>query len=221
MYPAVATAKHRGTPVDTSAACSVLAAWDGKNNLDSVGGHIWREFWRNTGGPLPIATPIDDLLWLTPFSASDPVNTPASLNVLNPIVATAFADGIQKVLDSSFELDTPMGQIQHSGVHDSIIPIFGGEGFEGSFTIANARSGGLEEDGYNITYGNSYIQTVTWDNAGNPVAEGFITYSQSADPASPYYKNMTEAYSAKQWIKFPYLEADIAADTVETLNLSE
>ncbi|WP_339674782.1 penicillin acylase family protein [uncultured Zhongshania sp.] len=210
-----------GASVDTSAACSVLATWDGKNNLDSVGGHIWREFWRNTGGPLPIATPIDDLLWLTPFSASDPVNTPASLNVLNPIVATAFADGIQKVLDSSFELDTPMGQIQHSGVHDSIIPIFGGEGFEGSFTIANARSGGLEEDGYNITYGNSYIQTVTWDNAGNPVAEGFITYSQSADPASPYYKNMTEAYSAKQWIKFPYLEADIAADTVETLNLSE
>jgi acyl-homoserine-lactone acylase len=208
-------------PVDITEACTVLADWDGKNNLVSVGGHIWREFWRRIGGPLPVATPLNDLIWTTQFSAADAVNTPAGLNVLNPFVVQAFADGVQAVLDSPFELNTPMGQIQHSGVHDSFIPIFGGEGFEGSFTIANARGGGLGENGYEITYGNSYIQTVTWDNAGNPVAEGFITYSQSTDPASPWYKDMTEAYSAKQWIKFPYKDSDINADTLQTLHLSE
>ncbi|MGB1581415.1 MAG: penicillin acylase family protein, partial [Nevskiales bacterium] len=208
-------------PVDIAEACNVLAAWNGKNDLVSVGGHIWREFWRRLGGPLPVATPLNDLIWTTPFSAADPVNTPNGLNPLNPTVIQAFADGVQAVLDSPFELDTPMGQMQHSGVHDSIIPIFGGEHFAGSFTIANSRGGGLTDNGYEVTYGNSYIQTVTWNSQGQPVAEGFITYSQSGDPASPWYKAMTEAYSAKQWIKFPYTDAEIAADTLEVLNLSE
>ena len=208
-------------PVDIAEACTVLAAWDGKNNLVSVGGHIWREFWRRLGGPLPVGTPLNDLIWTTPFSEADPVNTPNGLNPLNPVVIQAFADGVQAVLDSAFELDTPMGQIQRSGIHESFIPIFGGEGFEGSFTIANARGGGLTDDGYKITYGNSYIQTVTWDDKGQPVAEGFVTYSQSTDPASPWYKDMTEAYSAKQWIKFPYTDAQIEADTLEVLTLSE
>jgi len=216
-YCLLPTALGSSGPVDIAEACTVLESWDGKNNLVSVGGHIWREFWRRLGGPLPVATPLNDLIWTTPFSAGDPVNTPSGLNVLNPIVEQAFADGVQAVLDSPFDLDTPMGQIQHSGIHEDFIPIVGGEGFEGSFTIAS--SGPLTEDGYNVRYGNSYIQTVTWDNNGNPVAEGFITYSQSTDPASPYYQDMTEAYSAKQWIHFPWTEAQIAADTEVTLRL--
>jgi acyl-homoserine-lactone acylase len=63
-----------------------------------------------------------------------------------------------------------------------------------------------------VTYGNSYIQTVTWGDDGNPIAEGFVTYSQSTDPASPYYRDMTEAYSNKQWIRFPYTEQEIRQD---------
>lgn len=216
-YCQLPTALGSNGPVDIGEACTVLASWDGKNNLVSVGGHIWREFWRGLN-PLPVATP---LLWTTPFSATNGVNTPSGLNVANPAVERAFADGVQAVLDSPFELNTPMGQIQHSGVQEEFIPIFGGEGFEGSFTIANSRGTGLGDNGYEITYGNSYIQTVTWDNKGNPIAEGFITYSQSTDPASPYYSDMTKAYSAKDWIRFPFSESDIAADTQVTLKLQE
>ena len=205
-------------PVQIGEACTVLTNWDGKNNLDSVGGHIWREFWRGIN-PLPVGTP---LLWQTPFSTSDPVNTPAGLNVLNPIVENAFADGVSKVASSPFDFDTPMGEIQFSGIHpaegaDKRIPIFGGEGFEGSFTIANARGTGLANDGYNITYGNSYIQVVTWDDNNQPIADAFVTYSLSTDPASPYFRDMTEASSKKEWIRLPYQEADVAADTQETL----
>ncbi|MGJ8668375.1 MAG: penicillin acylase family protein [Oceanococcus sp.] len=207
-------------PVDISEACSVLQNWDMKNNLDSVGGHIWREFWRNISSPLEIAGV--ETKWLTPFDAGDAINTPNSLNVLDPFVESAFADAVQSVLDSPFALDTPMGQIQHSGVH-SPIPVFGGEGFEGSFTIANARGTGLSENGYEITYGNSYIQAVTWDpNSGAPHAEGFITYSQSTDPASPYFQDLTQAYSNKEWVKFPFLAEELkAAPKLATYSLSE
>jgi acyl-homoserine-lactone acylase len=205
-------------PVDISEACTVLASWDGKNNLDSAGGHIWREFWRSANGA--------NLLWTNAFDASDPVNTPSGLATVNPEIQRAFADGVSRVASSPFAFDTPMGEIQFSGIHpaengEDRIPIFGGEGFEGSFTIASARGSELSDTGYNITYGNSYIQVVTWDENDNPLADAFVTYSQSTDPASPYYRDMTEAYSAKSWIRLPFTEADIVADTQEALMLQE
>lgn len=192
-----------GVPTDVSGACAVLAAWDGTNNLDSVGGHIWREFWRradDTSGPL----------WLTPFSVADPVNTPRDLNTANPDIARALADAVTRLNQLGIAMDTPMRELQVSAVHDPI-PIFGGEGFEGSFTIAGRAN--LSNDGiYPVVRGNSYIQTVTWNPDGSPRAEGFVTYSQSTDPASPHFQDMTEAYSAKQWIVWRFTEEQINAD---------
>lgn len=197
-----------GQPVDISGACSVLQRWDGTHNLGSVGGHIWREFWRNVD-PLPVESPIK---WLTPFDSADPVNTPAMLNVASPLIQVAFADGVKAIQDSPMAMTAAMGTLQVSGLHDTAIPIFGGEGFEGAFTIASSRPNDLSNGQYNVNYGNSYIQTVTWDEDGQPRAEGFVTYSQSSDPASPYFSDMTEAYSGKQWIRFPYRQAEIDAD---------
>ena len=197
-----------GSLVATGEACAVLAGWDGSHNLDSVGGHIWREFWRDIDA-LPVPSPTK---WLQPFSASDPVNTPARLNPADPLVTAAFADAIQRVEASPFDFDTAMGEMQVSGIHDRAIPVFGGEGFEGAFTIASSRGSDFVSAGYPVRYGNSYIQTVTWDAQGQPVAEGFVTYSQATDPASPYFSDMTEQYARKEWIRFPFTESDIRSD---------
>ena len=62
-----------------------------------------------------------------------------------------------------------------------------------------------------ILHGNSYIQTVTWDDDG-VVAEGILSYSQSSDPASPHYQDQTELYSEKKWIKLPFKEEEILSD---------
>ncbi len=208
LCSAPALVARDGSLVQTAEACAVLAAWDGSHNLDSVGGHIWREFWRDIDA-LPVASPAK---WLQPFSTDDPVNTPAQLNPADPLVATAFANAIQRVEASPFGFDTAMGEMQVSGIHDTVIPVFGGEGFEGAFTIASSRGSQFVDDGYQVRYGNSYIQTVTWDEQGQPVAEGFVTYSQATDPASPYFSDMTERYSRKEWIRFPFTEADIRSD---------
>lgn len=221
-----------GGPVNVGPACAVLANWNQRDELDSVGGHIWREFWRLLSGnplglPLGPQLPVS-LLWTNQFSASNPVNTPSGLNVLNPQVQLAFADAVTRVQGSGFALDAPLGTMQKSGVNTAAgnvdIPIFGGEGHEGAFTIISA--GTLTDEGYRVTYGNSYIQTVTWDSnnpaGANPIAEGFITYSQSTDPASPNFSNFTSAYSAKQWQRFPFSDAEIAAQQVgATLHLQQ
>ncbi len=211
-------------PVDVSGACGVLANWDLADNVDSVGGHIWREFWRNAlGSGLPvIGYPAG--FWLTPFNAADPVNTPRGINWLLPTVQAALGDAVNTVNASGFALDAPFGTIQHPCCIDKSIPIFGGEDFEGAFTVVDDTNV-LDSDGYRVPYGNSYIQTVTWDPDGNggytPHAEGFITYSESTDPANPHFSDYTRAYSAKQWHRFPFTASEIEADRIDQMRLTQ
>lgn len=208
-------------PVDVAEACDVLANWDLATNLDSVGGHIWREFWtRADDGLLPVPLPIDvPPFWLTPFSASDPVNTPRGLNVLNPLVSAALGDAVGRINSLGIPLDASFGEVQYSGIHadsgEARIPIFGDLGNEtGSFTVTGGAP--LDASGYPVLRGNSYIQTVTWEpgcvDSCTPIAEGFITYSQSSDPANPHFRDQTERYSNKLWVKFLFTDDEIEAD---------
>jgi acyl-homoserine-lactone acylase len=55
-----------------------------------------------------------------------------------------------------------------------------------------------------------------------PRAEGFLTYSQSTNPASAHYADQTERFSTLDWIAFPYTEAAIVADPgYSTMRISE
>jgi acyl-homoserine-lactone acylase len=210
------TVMTRSGPVDVSEACSVLQQWSLQSNLDDVGSHIWREFFANAA-PNPAGLGPNPGLWLTPFMVDDPVNTPRDINFAYPLVQEALGNAVTRIRNAGVAMDAPLGTLQRSGViGDTVIPIFGGTGAEGAFTIVTANR--LDADGYRVTYGNSYIQTVTWapDRDGfTPVAEGFITYSQSTDPASPHFFDFTQEYSAKRWHRFPFKPADVAAQTVE------
>lgn len=204
-------------PVDVAEACATLERWSTRNNLDDVGGHIWREFFAGVTGVNA------NLRWLTRFSAADPVNTPNTLNVANPQVQQALGDAVTRIGNAGVAMDAPLRSLQRSGVIGSNnVPVFGGGGGEGAFTIISAPR--LSDQGYPVTYGNSYIQTVTWsDNSANAKvqAEGFITYSQSTDPANPHYFDFTREYSAKRWHRFPFHADEVAAAKVSERRLFE
>ena len=192
-----------------SAACDALARWDRTANVDAVGFPLWQEFWRGLGG---IA------YWKTPFDVADPVNTPRDFDALAPGVADSLRRAEQQVRDAGFALDAPLADVQRSGVNGDDIAIFGGRGSAGAFTVAENL--GLGRDGYPVVYGNSYIQAVTWEN-GRVHAEGFLTYSQSTDPASPHFADFTRAYSRKEWHRFPFTPDEIAAAKESELRLTE
>lgn len=220
-YCSLPTVLSSSGPVDPTAACAALKAWDMHDNNDSRGGHLWREFMRNvTGGPLPVQLALlNDTYWLTPFSATDPVNTPNTLNVALPTVQLAFGDAINTVQKSGFAFDAPLGTIQHPCCIDKSIPIFGGEDFEGAFTVVDGTNV-LDKTGYNVPYGNSYIQAVTWD-ANGAVADAFVTYSESTDPANPHFSDYTRAYSQKQWLRLPFHDADVQAQALSVTHLTQ
>jgi acyl-homoserine-lactone acylase len=75
----------------------------------------------------------------------------------------------------------------------------------------NADNGGYSS----ITHGNSYIQTVTWSEKGSPITKAILTYSQSPEPDSEFYSDMTELYSQSQWIDLPFTEEEIAAEQIK------
>ena len=79
------------------------------------------------------------------------------------------------------------------------------------------------EVGYSpIRGGNSYIQVISWDEAGNLDPRAILTYSQSPEPDSPHYADMTRLYSQREWVRLPFSDAQINADPeLVTLSLAE
>jgi acyl-homoserine-lactone acylase len=197
-----------GVIVDVSEACAILGAWDATNDTDRVGPHIWREFWNRVND-----TPN---LWAVPFDASDPVHTPRDLNLGDPAVRSqAMADlagAVQRLADGGIPLNRAWGEVQFDTRGDgSIIPIHGGPGGSG---VYNAISSGGLVDGVGYTpifAGSSYIQAVSWQ--GNwPEVRSIVTYSQSTDPDSPHFSDMTQLFSQEGWVEIPYRLGDIMTD---------
>lgn len=208
--------------VNISAECSVLAVWDGTVNNDSVGGHIWREFFRN------LSDVADADQWRTQFS-DGPITaytTPNNLNTTGDAVRAAFGVAVQTLQTNGIPANARLGDLQYSlDAAGNRIEIYGGiSNTTGAFTvIGNTNATPLNTaEGYGgVSRGNSYIQTVTWNADGSPDGEGFITYSQSTDPASPHFSDITQRYSDKQWVEFPYTEAEIAASLISSIRIVE
>jgi len=205
------------TSPELADTCDVLANWDRTMNIDSIGSHVWREFWDT-------ARHIDNV-WAEPFDANDPVNTPSGINLDDANVATEIVASLQSATDRLNEANIPLtaqlGDIQYAPRNGQNIPIPGGEGWAGAFSMIVTR---LQADqGYTpITHGNSYIQGVSWDEQGTLDPRAMLTYSQSPEPDSPHYQDLTELYAAGEWIDLPFTDAEIEADpNLQRLTLTE
>lgn len=203
--------------VDIGPACSVLSSWDRTANIDSVGNHVWTEFWRLVGRT--------QNLYVNPFDPDDPANTPNGINVgdteVNSAVRQALAGAVMALDAAGIALDARWGDIQFVQRNDKKIAIPGGQGWAGMFSMIVANL--TKDKGYNpIFHGNSYIQVITWDKQGNLKPGGILTYSQSPEADSDHYSDLTEVYSRGEWIDFPFTESEILADPeLKTLTLTE
>ena len=197
-----------GQQPDIAAACQALSAWDRTMTIDSSGGHLWREFWDK-------ARHIENL-YAVPFDVNDPVATPHTLNMADAEVANAVHQALlnaqNTLAEANIELDARLGDIQYAPRNGTNIPIPGGEGWAGMFSMTVTE---LEPNvGYSpIRHGNSYIQVVSWDTAGNVQPSAMLTYAQSPEPDSPHYADLTQIYAQGGWINLPFSDEEIEADT--------
>ncbi len=205
-------------------ACAQLALWDRKVDVDSEGAQVFTEFWKQLesgSGPFDSAL-VDDDLWLIDFDPAAPLSTPrgfdTSITEVQARLVAALAGAVTELESAGVGLAVPWGQVQVLPRESFDIAIHGGRGSMGVF---GAISSGLGEGGYrNIRAGNSYIQTVTWDDTECPIAEAVITHSQSIDPDSDHHSDQSLLYSAKEWVDMAYCVEDVAADAIgESISL--
>ncbi len=209
-------------PVDVGAACPVLRAWDLHDNLDSNGAILFRRFASRALGAVPVTgTPG---LYTTQFDANDPVHTPRGLNVGNPVVERSFADAVTDLRAAGIPLDAPLRGYQYERRGSDKVPIHGGPGGVGVFNAINVSWS--PPSGYpNVPHGSSFVYTAQFTGGGGqcPVdTRSILTYSQSANPDSPYFADQTRMFSNKQWVDEAYCEDEIAADpNLQTTTISE
>ncbi|MFE6360624.1 penicillin acylase family protein [Streptomyces sp. NPDC057806] len=193
-----------GKAVDVSAACAVLAAWDRTTDAGSRGALLFDRFWRKLTATVPSTQ-----LWKVPFSASDPVSTPNTLNTAAPGFATALADAVAELRAAGIALDSPLGDHQFVVRHGQRIPVPGGTESLGIWNkiepVWDPAKGGYTE----VSTGSSYIQAVGWNGTRCPVARTLLSYSQSSNPNSPHFSDQTKLFSAEKWVTSRFCEKDI------------
>lgn len=197
--PSAATSSG-GEVVDLSQACQVLADWDRRAEVDSAGLPLFELFWLET-----------PKTYSTPFDPSDPVHTPRGFVAEDPRVRTALADALVALESAGIPVDATAGEarsVEHEGER---IPLHGARGQLGSPSMLVAPF--EEGEGFaEPVHGNSYVQAVTWDEQGTPVAEALLTYSQSPHEDSPHHVDQTRLYSNQQWVRLPFTDEQIEAD---------
>ncbi|MXX87207.1 MAG: hypothetical protein F4Y71_12190 [Acidobacteria bacterium] len=206
-------------------ACAVLAHWDRKVDPGSRGAQVFTEFWRRIHRELgsEFGQFIDSRsFWEVDFDPADPLNTPRGIDTSQSgnreLVVEALSGAVQSLEAAGVPLDTPWRDVQFVTRNGVRIPVHGGDPRAG---VYGAISASLGDGRYTPWSGNSYLQAVTWDGEC-PVADTVLAPSQSSDPESPHFADQTELYSRKEWVRFPYCEAEIeAAQIGETMVVEE
>jgi acyl-homoserine-lactone acylase len=223
-----------GTPVVLTAGCSALAAWDRRFDPNSSGSTLWRE---------TIASVVDTYgqdalnqagpLWGVPFNPADPAHTPRGAPAdMNPLL-NGLARAMKRLQSLGLPPNVKQSVVQYTEKNGTKIPVPGsnenvgianavyysaqpGSSLEPVINGGQALAGtDLTTKGYVINYGTSFLLTLQFTPSG-PSAKAVLTFSESADPASPYFSDQTRLFQNKQLRPVNFTDAQIAGDLKST-----
>jgi acyl-homoserine-lactone acylase len=212
--------------VDLTAACNILAGWDGIFDLDRSGAMIWRETMERfetvdfeRAGPL-----FED-----DFDPANPTTTPSVPATDAGPMLQAMARAVQTITEAGFALDTTLGAAQFTERSETRIPIHGGTDRDGVTNVVRwsssstssepapqrgepvAVGSSLRGEGYRINNGTSFVMTVDY-TGDEPAAWALLVYGQTGDRTSPLFDVQTEKFSKKIWRQVAYTDEQIEAD---------
>jgi len=141
-------------------ACTALAQWDRKADLDSRGAVLFREFWNSAAGLAGI--------WLQAFDAADPLHSPRGVApAAIPAMLAALKDAALRLQQLGVPFDGRLADFQVEPRNGLRFPIHGAIGdIDGSYNSIH-MAGALGASGYErVTWGTSYIHLVSFDEKG-------------------------------------------------------
>ncbi|MGJ7530500.1 penicillin acylase family protein [Variovorax sp. GB1P17] len=199
-----ATAATATRTVDVRQACQVLRSWPNRADVQDRGALLWDAFWERLR-KIP-----ERALYTQAFSADAPLQTPAGINAADPRVARALAGAVEDMARRGWALDTPLGQHRFARSEGREVPLYGGCDPEGYFTSACVTEGDYTMG--ELSNSNTYLQVVYFDKRGvqartllaHGERETAVTNGPGLAPVA--------RYARKDWLRFPFREADVARD---------
>ncbi|HEY3505760.1 MAG TPA: penicillin acylase family protein [Actinocatenispora sp.] len=205
-------APYNGGLIDVSAACPVLASWDGNFTLNSRGAWLFENFWNSLPVPDVGVAGVETAPWKVGFDPENPVTTPNTLDTDRLDVKLAFGNAVSALRKAGIPLDAPMSDVQTVTRNGERIPIHGSLGTLGVLNVIDPAPDAAGNP--DVTWGSSFIQEVRFGADGPPQSSTLLTYSQSANPRSPHYSDQTTLFSAGRWVTDRFTEEQIAASPV-------
>src|SRR5262249_53465466 len=147
--------------------------------------------------------------WQVPFDPAHPLTTPRAFDTTLPAVQHALADVVQSFQANHIPLDERPGAARR----DATIPVPRCTDTEGCCKLTDPAPGPLSTSGVSpdVSDGSSFIMAIELTPAG-PRTRTILTYSESANPASPHYTDQTTLFSRKQWVTERFSQAQITSD---------
>ena len=141
---------------------------------------------------------------------------PNTLETAQPGVPVALGNAIADLNAAKVPLDARVRDVQRIVRARRRIAIHGGPGDpHGEFNAI--ESGFVPGNGFaEVAGGSSYVQVVTWNDGPCPDAATILTYSQSANPRSPFFADQGPLFSHKQWVPVRFCRRDVLRHTLST-----
>ena len=212
--------------VDLAAACEVLAAWDGRFDLDSSGALLWREVLSRFDS---VDFTDAGALFNEPFDPALPYITPGGFTDDATAILQSLARGVQTLVKAGFDVDSTLGTAQFTERSGERISLHGGTNREGVTNIVSwsdrgssrelaptrgdvvAPGGALRGNGHPVNFGSSFVLVV--DYTGDSVqASAILTYGQTGQRDSDVFATQTARFSEKNWRTVAFTNDQILAD---------
>jgi acyl-homoserine-lactone acylase len=193
---------------DGGSACDALKNWDRHSNRGSRGYALFEAFATRmpASGGYKIA-----------FDPNDPVDTPRDLDESNANVIKAMKDALAYLATKGIAPDAQWGDVQVAGDDGADpIPLGGGDGDKAGNANALASRNPVQNASFGkpVTYGSSHIQAISFLPDNKVDAKTILTYGQSENPTRNSHQDQTQLFSNKEWVSFPWTDAEIAAQAV-------
>lgn len=199
--------------VNVSEACPVLNAYGASATLEDRGAWLFQEWFQR-------APSTQAGFWVHPWTASDPVYTPNTLNTSLQASKEALAAAVSSMQARGIPLDASTGEVQRAP-QPGAAPLPGCSDSGECFAAIGGFFPTPSSTQTQVTGGTSLVMFTELLAGHEPLSKALLAYSQSEDPTSPYYEDQTQRLSKDEWITLPWTPASVEEDAIgPTLHLN-
>ncbi|UNK80064.1 penicillin acylase family protein [Sphingopyxis granuli] len=204
-----------GGKVDLTQACSILARWDRTDRPDARGSTLFREFMLGLERLPETGFKLAARYWKVPFDPANPIATPRGLKVSDE-TRTALARAVLRMSRAGIAIDAPLREVQFASRNGARLPL-SGSSYTYHMLVDPIRANPGDPQRLR---GDSYIHVVELRPEG-PRGRFMVTYSQSTNPRSPHFGDLTTLYSSQTLADVAFTPPQVEAEQVgETVRLS-